>query len=83
MTIAGLILSAAAGAAAAASAPAQDAPASPPPSEAREVVEAQLRTPPRQDPRPLTRQEKQVLLERYLETMGRPIEQPRRDRAGN
>ena len=82
MTITGLILTAAAAAAAATAAP-QDAPASQERSEAREVVEVQLRTPPRANPRPLTRQEKQVLLERYLETMGRPIEQPRGDRARN
>jgi hypothetical protein len=41
---------------------------------ARDVVEVQLRQPPRRQPRQLSRQERQRLTERYLEAMGTPVD---------
>lgn len=41
---------------------------------ARETVEAQLRQPPRQQHRVLSRQERERLTERYLEAIGKPVE---------
>lgn len=46
-------------------------------SEARTVVEAQMRTPRRTEQRKLDPDEKAALRQRYLESLGKPVESSR------